>query len=176
MTTRTIDPTGDDLKRIVATVAADTPVTMLNLLRFRDQAAYPATDDAEPCSGRDAYARYSRQALAHVRAVGGEPVVIAEVLGRFIGGQRGLGRDVACSLSEPVRFSRHDRQSRLPGGDHPPHGGAGRRAADRHAHAGLTRQLVAGTRIGLTSANSSGSSVRLAISASSIASPVNNPK
>ena len=65
--------------------AADTPVTMLNLLRFRDQAAYPATDDAEPCSGRDAYARYSRQALAHVRAVGGEPVVIAEVLGRFIG-------------------------------------------------------------------------------------------
>ena len=84
MTTRTIDPTGDDLKRIVATVAADTPVTMLNLLRFRDQAAYPATDDAEPCSGRDAYARYSRQALAHVRAVG-EPVVIAEVLGRFIG-------------------------------------------------------------------------------------------
>jgi uncharacterized protein (DUF1330 family) len=85
MTTRTIDPTGDDLKRIVATVAADTPVTMLNLLRFRDQAAYPATDDAEPCSGRDAYARYSRQALAHVRAVGGEPVVIAEVLGRFIG-------------------------------------------------------------------------------------------
>ncbi|MCK5858120.1 DUF1330 domain-containing protein [Abyssibacter sp.] len=85
MTTRTIDPTGDDLKRIVATVAADTPVTMLNLLRFRDQAAYPATDDAKPCSGRDAYARYSRQALAHVRAVGGEPVVIAEVLGRFIG-------------------------------------------------------------------------------------------
>ena len=85
MTTRTIDPTGDDLKRIVATVAADTPVTMLNLLHFRDQAAYPATDDAEPCSGRDAYARYSRQALAHVRAVGGEPVVIAEVLGRFIG-------------------------------------------------------------------------------------------
>ncbi len=85
MTTRTIDPTGDDLKRIVATVAADTPVTMLNLLRFRDQAAYPATDDAKPCSGRAAYARYSRQALAHVRAVGGEPVVIAEVLGRFIG-------------------------------------------------------------------------------------------
>ena len=85
MTTRPIDPTGDDLKRIVATVAADTPVTMLNLLRFRDQAAYPATDDAKPCSGRDAYARYSRQALAHVRAVGGEPVVIAEVLGRFIG-------------------------------------------------------------------------------------------
>ena len=82
MTTRTIDPTGDDLKRIVATVAADTPVTMLNLLRFRDQAAYPATDDAKPCSGRDAYARYSRQALAHVRAVGGEPVVIAEVLGK----------------------------------------------------------------------------------------------
>ena len=85
MSTRTIDPTSGDLTRIVATVAADTPVTMLNMLRFSVQAAYPATDDAEPCSGRDAYARYSRQALAHVRAVGGEPVVIAEVLGRFIG-------------------------------------------------------------------------------------------
>ena len=83
MTTATIDPTGADLKRIASTVGADTPVTMLNLLRFREQARYP--DDTEPCSGRDAYARYSKLALAHVRAVGGEPVLMADVLGRFIG-------------------------------------------------------------------------------------------
>ncbi len=114
MTTRTIDPTGDDLKRIVATVAADTPVTMLNLLRFRDQAAYPATDDAEPCSGRDAYARYSRQALAHVRAVGGEPVVIAEVLGRFIGpdnedfGKRWTTETISSERQRPTTLTAHD--------------------------------------------------------------------
>jgi len=83
MTTATIDPTGADLKRIASTVGADTPVTMLNMLRFREQARYP--DDTEPCSGRDAYARYSKLALAHVRAVGGEPVLMADVLGRFIG-------------------------------------------------------------------------------------------
>ncbi|MEN8819676.1 MAG: hypothetical protein ABF271_01060 [Abyssibacter sp.] len=85
MTPRTIDPTPADLKRIAADIPLDTPVTMLNLLRFRDQAEYPAGSEQRPCSGRAAYARYSEIAIRHVRAVGGEPVVMADVLGRFIG-------------------------------------------------------------------------------------------
>lgn len=85
MTLPTIDPTPEDLKRIATDIPLQTPVTMLNLLRFRDQAAYPDAMDITPCSGRAAYARYSEVALRHVHAVGGELVVMADVLGRFIG-------------------------------------------------------------------------------------------
>ena len=85
MTQRTIDPTPADLKRIASDIPLDTPVTMLNLLRFREQAASPEDSGQPACSGRAAYARYSEIAIRHVKAVGGEPVVMADVLGRFIG-------------------------------------------------------------------------------------------
>jgi uncharacterized protein (DUF1330 family) len=83
--TQTVNPTGDDLKRIATSIPMDTPVTMLNLLRFRDQAAYPADSGCAPCSGREAYARYSAQAFKKVQEVGGELVYQAEAMGRFIG-------------------------------------------------------------------------------------------
>lgn len=82
---RTINPTGADLKRIAGTVPGDTPITMLNLLRFRPQAEYPAGSGFSACSGREAYARYSKDALAKVRQVGGEVVMSAPVLQRVIG-------------------------------------------------------------------------------------------
>jgi uncharacterized protein (DUF1330 family) len=50
------------------------PVVMLNLLRFRREAAYPDDSGHAPCSGREAYARYGAQALRHVQAVGGKPI------------------------------------------------------------------------------------------------------
>ncbi len=81
----TVDPKGVDVKRLLATVPADTPVTMLNLLRFRADAAYPPDAGHVPCSGREAYARYSTVAIEKVRAVGGEPVYVADALARFIG-------------------------------------------------------------------------------------------
>jgi len=83
--TRTIDPSGADIKRIATGIPMDTPVTMLNLLRFREQAAYPEGSGHAPCSGREAYGRYSLLAEKRVRAVGGEPVFLAEAIGRFIG-------------------------------------------------------------------------------------------
>ncbi|WP_368733907.1 DUF6671 family protein, partial [Acinetobacter baumannii] len=46
---------------------SDTPILMLNLLRFNSQAAYGADSPHAPCSGREAYARYSRTALSKVR-------------------------------------------------------------------------------------------------------------
>ena len=78
-----IDPTADDVRRLAA-LPPETPVTMLNLLRFRQQAEYPQDSDAVPCSGREAYARYSRVALEQVGAVGGKPVWIGEALDAFI--------------------------------------------------------------------------------------------
>jgi len=83
--TRTIEPTGADIKRIATGIPMDTPVTMLNLLRFREQAAYPEGSGHAPCTGREAYGRYSVLAEKRVRDVGGQPVFLAEGIGRFIG-------------------------------------------------------------------------------------------
>ncbi|HSW14360.1 MAG TPA: hypothetical protein VLI06_16050, partial [Solimonas sp.] len=82
--TRTIDPAGADIKRIATTIPMNTPVTMLNLLRFREQAAYPEGSGHAPCTGREAYGRYSVLAEKRVRDVGGEPVFMADAIGRFI--------------------------------------------------------------------------------------------
>ena len=84
MNIRTIDPTRDDLKRLTQTVPLDTPVTMLNLLRYRAEAAYPADAGHAPCTGREAYQRYADVALKKIRELGGEPVLLAPVLARVI--------------------------------------------------------------------------------------------
>jgi uncharacterized protein (DUF1330 family) len=81
----TIDPHKEDFERLTRTVPLDTPVVMLNLLRYREQAAYPAGSNFTACTGREAYARYSKVALEKVKSVGGEPVWFVEVLERFIG-------------------------------------------------------------------------------------------
>ena len=69
-----IEPSRESLAQLVAEVPADQPLSMLNLLRFREQAAYSAELSAAPCSGRQAYAEYSRQVLPLLGAVGGELV------------------------------------------------------------------------------------------------------
>lgn len=49
----------------------DGPICMVNLLKFRDKAAY--ADGSEPeLSGRDAYLRYGAAVLACLAAVGGK--------------------------------------------------------------------------------------------------------
>ncbi len=74
-----VEPTGEQLQQLASDAAADdAPITMLNMLRFREQAAYPDDFDAEPCSGEQAYARYAEGALAVMSAVGGRPIWGAE--------------------------------------------------------------------------------------------------
>jgi len=48
-----IDPTPDQLASLLAEDVA--PLVMINLVRFRERAAYPPGFDAAPCSGREAY-------------------------------------------------------------------------------------------------------------------------
>lgn len=74
-----INPSREQLAAFAANVPANTPILMLNLLRYREQAAYPSDSGEAPCTGREAYARYSRTALAKVRGVGGEVQVLAAV-------------------------------------------------------------------------------------------------
>ena len=61
------------------------PVVMLNLLRFRREAAYPEGSGHAQCSGREAYARYGAQAAGHVEAVGGKPIWMGQVQQTVIG-------------------------------------------------------------------------------------------
>lgn len=53
----------------------DGVIHMINLLKFRDRAAYAAEIDGDPnCSGAEAYQRYGRVAVKSVAAVGGRIV------------------------------------------------------------------------------------------------------
>lgn len=72
-----IDPTREQLQAFAERMPDDTPILMLNLLRFRDQAEYPAGSAHAPCSGRVAYARYSLTALPKVAAAGGAVEALA---------------------------------------------------------------------------------------------------
>src|SRR5690554_7169054 len=68
----TVNPSQEELRKVLQETPKDQPVVMLNLLRFRDQAAYK--DDTENCSGRDAYKRYMDEAAECVRSVGAEVI------------------------------------------------------------------------------------------------------
>jgi hypothetical protein len=56
-------------------------VLMLNLLRFREIANYSATPDlapVEPISGAEAFNRYIAETLPHLRASGGELLLLCQ--------------------------------------------------------------------------------------------------
>ncbi len=54
---RSIDPTADQV-RALRDNGPDGPIVMVNLLKFRETAAYPEGSGFEPCSGAEAYQRY----------------------------------------------------------------------------------------------------------------------
>ncbi|KPF76524.1 hypothetical protein IP88_06495 [alpha proteobacterium AAP81b] len=63
-----MDPTRDQVRALRDHGRAG-PVVMLNLLKFRATANYPAASGEPPVSGRDAYARYTHAftvAVAHI--------------------------------------------------------------------------------------------------------------
>lgn len=69
---RVIDPTKESFRALGKNTPPDTPIVMLNLLRFRERAAYPEGTGYEPCSGAEAYVRYGEHANPAVIAAGGE--------------------------------------------------------------------------------------------------------
>lgn len=80
----TVEPTAEQMQALAAG-EMDTPLVMINLLRFREQAAYPDDFEAEPCSGEQAYGRYAEGALKAVGKVGGRPIWGADVSQLVIG-------------------------------------------------------------------------------------------
>jgi uncharacterized protein (DUF1330 family) len=83
----TVEPDPARFLDQIAAVPGGVPVTMLNLLRFRERASYDDAGDAglEPCSGREAYEqRYGACAFEHVTRVGGEVLWGGEAAGSLI--------------------------------------------------------------------------------------------
>ena len=69
-----IEPDPGALEAFAAHYPADRPVVMLNLLRFRDQAQYQPGDNAQPCTGFEAFVRYGAGVDPLIGAAGGEQV------------------------------------------------------------------------------------------------------
>ena len=74
-----IEPTAPQIQALQEVEDDGSPVVMINLLRYRERAAYPAGFEAQPCSGREAYQRYSTVALQRVASVGGRLLWRGEV-------------------------------------------------------------------------------------------------
>ena len=65
---RSIDPTADQV-RALRDHGRDGPVVMLNLLKFRERAAYPEGSGEPPMSGAEAYRRYQEAFVVTVGAI-----------------------------------------------------------------------------------------------------------
>lgn len=82
---RTVAITPDAIEALATALPVGQPVTMLNLLRFRDEAQYAAGEDDAPCSGREAYyARYAPVATPMVVARGGKVIWAGRVAGHTV--------------------------------------------------------------------------------------------
>ena len=127
---RSIDPTADQVRALRDT-GRDGPVVMLNLLKFRDMAAY---DDGEVISGADAYARYQHAFTVTVGAISQ-----AEVL--FDGPAEQVFIGLAGSLEadwDKVLMVRYPTRGHFLAMMADP----GYRLALRHRYAGLARTVL----------------------------------
>jgi len=75
----TIDPTKESIKTLASQYPKDTPVTMLNILKFKEKA--DGTD--EP--GIEAYKRYGESASKFLVGAGGKVIFAGEVKNTVIG-------------------------------------------------------------------------------------------
>ncbi|ASK33613.1 DUF1330 domain-containing protein [Alloalcanivorax mobilis] len=77
-----VDPDKNALPDILKSIPADTPIVMLNLLRYRAVARYK--DGEAEYDGREAYRRYSLVAFEKVKGVGGEIIWSGDALAGVI--------------------------------------------------------------------------------------------
>ncbi|MCK7548337.1 DUF1330 domain-containing protein [Marinobacter koreensis] len=69
---KSVNPTSDSIKTVLENTPKSTPIVMLNLLKFRQQADYG--DSSSGRTGQQAYAEYSKGAIKCVKSAGGELV------------------------------------------------------------------------------------------------------
>lgn len=80
-----VNPSRVQLEGLLESLPMDKPVTMLNLLRFRDTADYADDDRQKPCTGQEAYARYAAVAREKLAVLGAEVVWSGKPQGVLIG-------------------------------------------------------------------------------------------
>ena len=97
-----IDPTADQV-RALRDAGPDGPVVMLNLLKFRDQANYPAGSPHQPCSGAEAYRRYQTAFVESVGDVSGAEVVWEGQIDRPLIGDASQDWDKCLLVRYPSR-------------------------------------------------------------------------
>jgi uncharacterized protein (DUF1330 family) len=117
------------------------PVAMVNLLKFRDRAAYPDGRDAH-LSGREAFSRYVALMQPIVEAEGGRFLFSGEVQGLVIGEVEDLW-DAVGIAEYPSRAAFHRIAT-----------SAAVQAITTHREAGLAGQLLIPT-VGLSLADAS---------------------
>lgn len=83
----TVSPTRKSIARLRDTFPKDTPVVMVNLLRFRDMALYPKGTTFGECSGRQAYKRYMETAMEKLNEVGARPIWMSKAFACVIAPQ-----------------------------------------------------------------------------------------
>jgi uncharacterized protein (DUF1330 family) len=81
-----IEPDQEAITAFIGSYPDATPIVMLNLLRFRAAADYPA-GAAEPCSGAEAYTRYGLAVEPLITASGGTILWQGSQAGMLIGPQ-----------------------------------------------------------------------------------------
>jgi uncharacterized protein (DUF1330 family) len=69
-----VEPSHDRFRAFQVGAENTGPVVMINLLRYRPQAQYSEDFDATPCTGREAYQRYSAAAVRQIDAVAGRVI------------------------------------------------------------------------------------------------------
>lgn len=97
-----IDPTEEQMQRLVADAARPGAIVMINLLRYRERAGYADGFAASPCSGREAYQRYGAVAVGKVAAAGGRIAWMGGVAQAVIAPQ-GEAWDDALLVEYPSR-------------------------------------------------------------------------
>ncbi|WP_448578490.1 DUF1330 domain-containing protein [Thermaurantiacus sp.] len=98
-----IDPTADAV-RALRDGGPDGPIVMLNLLKFRKEARYPAGAPHGPCSGEEAYARYQKAFTQTVGDVSRAEVVFEGKAGQvFIGDPQADRWDKVLLVRYPSR-------------------------------------------------------------------------
>jgi uncharacterized protein (DUF1330 family) len=106
-----IEPSPDQVQKFVADADDETPIVMINLLRYRDRAGYPPGSAAEPCSGREAYQRYVAGVMPILTAAGGSVFWLGNVK-RMVIGPEGEEWDDALLVRYPSGKAFFDMVSR----------------------------------------------------------------
>ena len=75
----------------------DTPIYMVNLLKFKEKAEYPDKRKTD-LTGREAYAIYGVEVVKHLEKVGGKPIFGSDVTRLMLGEVEELWDQVAIAM------------------------------------------------------------------------------